>query len=123
MRSIISLAFLLSMSLSTASCFAGSVYDPKDPRPDLLPHPVYNHWTSYRATYNRPRYFGGMYSAFFEPTSQEAYAWQESRCQGYYGSGRATPIKMFCYPKPWEALDTGPRRDPSLVKKYQKKED
>ncbi len=83
-----------------------------DPRPNILPDWIYNHHVSYRAIYNRPTYYGGKIATMISPTSQEALAWQENVARGYYDGHHCPPtVKRFMYPKPWEALNTGPRVD------------
>lgn len=121
LRSIAILGLLLAGSSGTS--WAIPPYDPADPRPDLFPHPIYNTTSSYRAVYNRPRYLGGYLAYVVEPSSQEAMAWHENKCNGYYGTRIPTPVRTYWYPKPWEAMNTGPRLDPALVEKYRAKKD
>lgn len=90
---------------------AGHPYDPADPRPDFLPHTLYYAHDSYRKTYNRPRFIPGYLGSKFEPSSQEAMSWKDSYCGGWYGTHCKTPVPHYYYPKPWEALNVGPRRD------------
>lgn len=82
----------------------------EDPRPNILPDWIYNHHVAYRQRYNRPRYFGGKIAYHIAPSSQEAMAWAENMDRGYYDGFHNPPlVKRYCYPKPWEALNTGPR--------------
>ncbi len=81
-----------------------------DPRPDILPRPIYENWPEYRACYNRPRYITGWMAWELSRTSQEAMAWQENLCAGNYDCKHMPPMyKSYMYPKPWEVLATGAR--------------
>lgn len=83
-----------------------------DPRPDILPRPFYYAHTEYRRAYNRPRYTTGWIADKIAPTSQEALVWQENVQAGRYNGKHCPPVyKTYYYPKPWEALQTGPRPD------------
>lgn len=87
-------------------------YDPRDPRPDILPHPFYYAHTEYRRAYNRPRDISGWIADKIAPTSQEAMVWAENVHAGNYDRKHMPPMyKRYCYPKPWEVLQTGPRPD------------
>ncbi len=83
-----------------------------DPRPDILPHPIYYATTEYRRAYNRPRFSSGWIADKIAPTSQEALVWRENLQEGRY-DGKDCPAvyKTYYYPKPWEVLQTGPRPD------------
>lgn len=94
--------------------------DPADPRPDIFAHRFYQRWVPYRTIYHRPTFVGGYIAHLIEPSSQEAMSWEDNYRNGYYGTRKPTPIAMYCFPKPWEALDICPRRDPALVAKYRK---
>jgi hypothetical protein len=99
-------------------------YDPADPRPDLIPHPLYESWVPYRKIYNRPRYLGGYLASKIEPTSQEAMAWRDNVNAGLYGSGCKTRAPLYYFPKPWEALEIGARPnhyDPESMARYQQR--
>ena len=90
--------------------------DTCDPRPDILPYSLTSWHQDYRQIYNRPRYWSGRIAACIEPTSQEAMTWCEANQAGLYNGpqhGRENPpvYKRYCYPKPWEILQTGPRPD------------
>jgi hypothetical protein len=93
------------------------------PRIDPIP-PIGNRLPpSYRRKYNRPTYIGGKIAAKIEPSSQEAMAFHRSESLGLYDhtgikglfSGKHCPPQRveqhYFYPKPWEALMVGPRRD------------
>lgn len=82
----------------------------EDPRPNILPDWIFNHHVPYRLRYNRPTYHGGKIAYHISPTSLEAMAWEENLERGYYDGHHCPPlVKGFFYPKPWEALNTGPR--------------
>ncbi len=110
-------AILFSASVTCLAPLASAqrAYDPADPRPDFLPHRFYQSHVEYRKAYNRPRYTIGHLASWFEPTSQEAMSWRDSLCSGAYDTTCPTPIPFYHYPKPWEILDVGPRRDSSLA--------
>ena len=81
-----------------------------DPRPNILPDWIYNHHVPYRLRYNRPTYHGGKIAYHIAPSSQEAMAWEENLERGRYDGHHCPPLyKRYFYPKPWEALNTGPR--------------
>ncbi len=83
-----------------------------DPRPDILPRPLYYAHTEYRRAYNRPRFTTGWLADKISPTSQEAMVWQENVQAGRYAGKHCPPVyKTYYYQKPWEALQTGPRPD------------
>lgn len=65
---------------------------------------------SYRRRFNRPRYVGGKIAYYIAPSSQEAMAWHEAAHLGAYSKHRPRIEKHYFYPKPWEALQIGPRR-------------
>lgn len=78
---------------------------------------------SYRREYNRPTYLGGKITAKIEPSSQEAMAFHRADELGLYDdngikgwmAGKHCPPQRveqhYFYPKPWEVLTVGPRRD------------
>ncbi|WP_302120068.1 hypothetical protein [Allorhodopirellula heiligendammensis] len=78
---------------------------------------------SYRRKYNRPTYIGGKIAAKIAPSSQEAMSFHRSQELGLYDnngikgalSGQHCPPQRieqhYFYPKPWEVLTVGPRRD------------
>lgn len=83
-----------------------------DPRPDILPRPIYDHHTAYRAQYNRPSFVGGWIAYNISRTSLEAMSWQENYCAGNYARHHMPPVcKTYYYPKPWEVLNTASRPD------------
>jgi hypothetical protein len=87
-----------------------------DPRPDILPRPIYENSTEYRAQYNRPRYLTGWMAFEISRTSQEAMVWEENYCAGNYDRKHMPPVcKSYMYPKPWEMLNTGARHNPQLT--------
>ncbi len=90
-------------------------FNPANPRPDFLPHTLYNNWVSYRAEYNRPHPIGGHIAAVIEPTSQEAMAWRIHDANGDYRCKRPGYVPIYNYPKPWEVLPTRPRPNAPLV--------
>lgn len=82
---------------------------PVHPRIDVIP-PLGNHLPlSYRARMNRPTYLGGRLAYTFEPTSQEAMAWQKAWERGYYADHAPRMETHYIYPKAWEVLGIGPR--------------
>ncbi|MCA9194573.1 MAG: hypothetical protein KDB03_22535 [Planctomycetales bacterium] len=84
----------------------------RDPRPDILPHPIYDSYVEYRRAYNRPRFWSGWIAYKIEPTSQEAMVWCENYREGRYEKKHMPPVyKRYFAPKPWEVLPIGPRPD------------
>lgn len=84
----------------------------RDPRPDILPHPLQQHHVEYRLAYNRPRYISGWIAYKIARSSQEAMVWQENLQAGNYDQKHMPPMyKRYFAPKPWEVLQTGPRPD------------
>jgi hypothetical protein len=106
----------------TMSCVADSAsgwnheahFNPANPRPDFLPHTIYNAWCPYRKEYNRPRFVGGAIAAHIEPTSQEAMSWCIHQANGDYRNHRPGYIPLYMYPKPWEVLSVEPRPNAAL---------
>lgn len=83
-----------------------------DPRPDILPHPIYYAHKEYRLEYNRPRYLSGWIAHKIAPSSQEAMVWCENNRAGNYQERNMPPMyKRYFAPKPWEVLQTGARPD------------
>ncbi len=110
---------LLAATVANSDVFASWPYGWRvgpdgDPRSDILPHPLYDAWVPYRKEYNRPRYVGGWLAQKIEPTSQEAMAWEENHRWGMYRTHHCpTAIPHYYYPKPWEVIPTGARRNAS----------
>ncbi len=86
--------------------FAGTYLDPAIQRPDLFPHAISRSIPEYRQVYNRPRNLTGWIAYKIEPSSQEAMAWQTNHCNGNYQNHAGAYVPMYCYPKPWESLNT-----------------
>jgi hypothetical protein len=110
--------FVLAAFAIIGFCSLASARHPDasgDPRPDLLPHPLYNMWSPYRADFNRPRYVGGYLAYKLSRTSQEAMSWKENHDAGRYGTHCPTPVKLYYYPKPWEVLPVGSRHNHANV--------
>ncbi|MCM2374015.1 hypothetical protein [Aporhodopirellula aestuarii] len=97
------------------------------PRVDVI-GPVGNRLPeSYRRQYNRPTYLGGKLAAKIEPSSQEAMAFHRAEELGLYDNNgikgalagkHCAPQRVeqhYFYPKPWEVLTVGPRRDRTRV--------
>lgn len=87
---------------------------PVRPNFDLIP-PLGNRLPlSYRARYNRPSYYSGKIAYWIEPSSQEAMAWEKSYRAGRYEKKHMPRHEdYYVYPKPWEVLGQGPRRNPN----------
>lgn len=64
---------------------------------------------SYRRTYNRPTYIGGKIAYWIAPSSQEAMAWQAAYRSGAYRDHAPRLERHYFFPKPWEAMQVGPR--------------
>lgn len=83
-----------------------------DPRPNILPNWMFIYPVPYRATHNRPTDFTGRIARVISPTSQEAMTWSENKALGYYDGHHQPPLKKgFFFPKPWEVLNIGPRKN------------
>lgn len=91
--------------------FSGTYLDPAIQRPDIIPGFLARNLPEYRRTYNRPRYLPGEFLHYFEPTSQEAMAWESNVRNGNYRNHRGGTIPIYNYPKPWEVLNTRARPD------------
>ncbi|WP_436715047.1 hypothetical protein U8335_20185 [Roseiconus lacunae] len=65
----------------------------------------------HRRTYNRPSYIEGKVAYHIAPSSQEAMTWHRSVHRGLYEKDQRCKrcTDLYFYPKPWEALLTGPR--------------
>ena len=114
-RSLLLLAALAPASLHAPNSLAAerpTFNNTADPRPDILPHPFYYAHAEYRRAYNRPRYWSGWVADKIAVNSQEAMVWRENVDAGRYNGKNCPPVyKTYYYPKPWEALQTGPRAD------------
>lgn len=90
--------------------------EPVRPRVDLI-GPIGNHLPpGHRRTYNRPTYWGGKIAYHIAPTSQEAMAWHRAEHAGAYESPKKD-LRLeqhYFYPKPWQALNVGPRRSKTI---------
>ncbi len=94
---------------------SGTYLDPAMQRPDLLPHTITSKIPEHRQVYNRPRYIPGWMAYKFEPTSQEAMAWQTNYCNGNYRNHAGAYVPVYNYPKPWEAMNTRARPDTTSI--------
>ena len=64
---------LLCLSLAVSSAVGAerpTLNKTRDPRPDILPHPIYYAHTEYRLAHNRPRYVSGWIAHYIAPSSQ-----------------------------------------------------
>ena len=107
--------WMASTQINAGNPIALAHFNPGNPRPDFLPHTLYNNWASYRAEYNRPHPIGGHIASVIEPTSQEAMAWCIHQANGDYRNKRPGYVPHYNYPKPWEALPTMGRPNAPLV--------
>lgn len=111
-----------SLSLKANAAWPWTKYE-GSPRIDPI-GPVGNRLPeSYRRQYNRPTYLGGKIAAKIAPSSQEAMSFHRSETLGLYDhtgikgwlNGKNCPPQRveqhYFYPKPWEVLAVGPRRD------------
>jgi hypothetical protein len=116
--SICAIVSVLGLSSSHSGClagephqwFAGTYLDPAIQRPDFFPHTITRNIPEYRQVYNRPRNLTGWIAYKIEPSSQEAMAWQTNHCNGNYKNNAGAYVPMYCYPKPWESLNTRGRQ-------------
>ncbi len=94
---------------------SGTYLDPAMQRADILPHVFRFKFDEYRQVYNRPRYLTGKMAHKFEPSSQEAMAWETNHAMGNYRKHAGAYVPMYWYPKPWEILNTRARPDNSTM--------
>lgn len=107
-----SAAVILAASTSATAAERFTFKKTNDPRPDILPHPIYDAHVEYRRAYNRPRYVLGWIASKVAPSSQEAMSWHDNLQSGRYNKHHMPPLyKKYFYPKPWEVLATGARPD------------
>jgi len=110
LHAAMALALACSASLGLAGephqWLAGTYLDPAIQRPDFFPHTISRSIPEYRQVYNRPRNLTGWIAYKIEPSSQEAMAWQTNHCNGNYQNHAGAYVPMYCYPKPWESLNT-----------------
>lgn len=85
---------------------AGTYLDPAIQRADFFPHTISRSIPEYRQVYNRPRNLTGWIAYKIEPSSQEAMAWQTNHCNGNYQNNASAYVPVYCYPKPWESINT-----------------
>lgn len=111
-----------SMNVNATAAWPWTKYE-GSPRIDPI-GPVGNRLPeSYRRQYNRPTYVGGKIAAKIAPSSQEAMSFHRSESLGLYDrtgikgwlNGKNCPPQRveqhYFYPKPWEVLAVGPRRE------------
>ena len=65
---------------------------------------------SYRRVYNRPTNLQGKIAYLIAPTSQEAIVWHRETHRCAYERDLPRHEPLYFYPKPWEALQIGPRK-------------
>ncbi|QDS86292.1 hypothetical protein EC9_04530 [Rosistilla ulvae] len=104
------IACLSLVALSAVPALADHPYGSLDlPRVELFDWVERIEPLSYRARYNRPRYVGGKVAFYIAPSSQGAMSWHENVHNGNYRNHAGPTVKKYYYPKPWEALQVGPR--------------
>ena len=109
-QTLLTLSLVLPFACSALAAERPTMKDTRDPRPDILAHPIYDAHVPYRRTYNRPRYVTGWIASKIAPTSQEALVWSENLRAGRYEERNMPPMyKRYFAPKPWEVLVTGAR--------------
>ncbi len=109
MRWFTAVALLVGFAVSASAHHPDRENKPVHPRIDLI-GPLGNRLPmSYRRKYNRPTYLGGKIAYWIAPSSQEAMAWHEATHLRAYADHRPRIEKHYFYPKPWEALQIGPR--------------
>ncbi len=106
-----SLLRLHSYQLDRFGRRTANVVEDFDPRPDILPRPIYDHHTAYRAQYNRPSFVVvGSLTTSREPASKRCRG--KKLLAGNYAQHHMPPVyKTYYYPKPWEVLNTASRPD------------
>lgn len=112
-------AALIAATTSVHAAERFTLKKTNDPRPDILPHPIYDAHVEYRRAYNRPRYIMGWLATKVAPSSQEAMSWHVNKRDGRYNKHHMPPLyKKYFYPKPWEVLATGARPDNKPKEEY-----
>lgn len=109
MRAITLSLVLLGVACPAAAHHPNREDQPVHPRIDLIPPLGNNLPPSYRRRYNRPTNIGGKIAYWIAPSSQEAMAWHEAQHMNAYRCRRGRIERHYFYPKPWEALQVGPR--------------
>ncbi|MGB7328793.1 MAG: hypothetical protein WBD31_28200 [Rubripirellula sp.] len=105
-------ALMACFSVSAQAHHPDRENQPLGPRIDVI-GPIGNRLpASYRRTYNRPTNIGGWIAYKIAPSSQEAMAWHAATHQNAYKCDRPRLESHYFYPKPYEALRTGPRPKP-----------
>jgi len=64
---------------------------------------------SYRRRYNRPSNVAGKISYYIAPSSLEAMSWHAATHRNAYKDHKPRTVMHYFYPKPWQALQIGPR--------------
>lgn len=117
-----SLVMATSMSVSASAAWPWTKYE-GSPRIDPIATLGNRLPESFRRQYNRPTYLGGKIAAKIAPSSQEAMSFHRSESLGLYDqtgikgwfNGKKCPPQRveqhYFYPKPWEVLAVGPRRN------------
>lgn len=109
---LIAVLALLTNDRTASAQFPNWKAKPVRPRIDVIPPLGNNLPLSYRARMNRPSYLAGRIAYTFEPTSQEAMAWQKAWERGYYADHAPRMETHYLYPKPWEVLGVGAKPKP-----------
>jgi len=111
MRWLIIATVLTCLSSTLPADHPNKANHPVHPRIDVI-GPLGN-WLppSYRRRYNRPSNFAGKISNYIAPSSLEAMSWYASKQRNAYKDHKPRTVMHYFYPKPWEALRTGPRVD------------
>ncbi len=105
-------AMMICFSAPTEAHHPDRENQPVYPRIDVI-GPLGNRLPpSYRRVYNRPTNIGGWIAYKIAPTSQEAMAWHNATHQNAYKCDRPRLEAHYFYPKPYDALRTGPRPNP-----------
>ncbi len=69
---------------------------------------------SYRLRYNRPSNVAGKISYYIAPSSLEAMSWHAAKHRNAYKDHKPRTVMHYFYPKPWQALQIGPRDSLSI---------
>ena len=99
------------------SCLSTTLFAHHPDKENYRVHPRYDligplgTWLppSYRRQFNRPRNVSGKISYYIAPSSLEAMSWHAATHRNAYKDHKPRTVMHYFYPKPWQAMQTGPR--------------
>ncbi len=109
MRWLIVATVIACLSSNTYAHHPDKENYPVHPRIDVIGPLGNNLPPDYRRRYNRPSNWAGKISYYIAPSSLEAMSWHASQHRNAYKEHKPRTVMHYFFPKPWEALRTGPR--------------